>query len=90
MNEAHYKRVYRKAGWLSPVVLVDGRVMGIWSHKRRGRYLHFTVEPFGKMTPAVRDDIEVEVKDLARFMGEVNGTRIRVLIDFQKSNTASN
>lgn len=72
VDEAHYKRVYRKAGWLSPVVLVDSRVIGIWSIKRRGRCLNLAVEPFGKLTPTVRDNIEAEAKALARFLGEVS------------------
>jgi hypothetical protein len=48
VDEANYKRVYRKAGWLSPVVLFAGRVMGVWSHERRGKCLHVNVEPFAK------------------------------------------
>ena len=28
--------VYRPQGWLSPVVLVDGRMEGVWRHERRG------------------------------------------------------
>src|SRR2546425_12844382 len=28
VDAAHYKQVYRPQGWLSPVVLVDGRVEG--------------------------------------------------------------
>jgi hypothetical protein len=28
--------VYRPQGWLSPVALVDGRMVGTWSHERRG------------------------------------------------------
>jgi hypothetical protein len=26
--------VYRPQGWLSPVVLVDGRMEGVWRHER--------------------------------------------------------
>src|SRR5207247_9992815 len=36
VDPGHYKRVYRPQGWLSPVVLVDGRVGGLWSHQREG------------------------------------------------------
>jgi uncharacterized protein YcaQ len=69
VDEADYKRVYRKAGWLSPVVLFAGRVMGVWSHERRGKGLHINVEPFIKMTTAIRDGIGAEATDLARFLG---------------------
>src|SRR3989454_5758902 len=33
---AHYKRGYPPPGWLSPVVLVDGPVVGVWSPGREG------------------------------------------------------
>lgn len=33
VHRTHYKRVYRNQGWISPVVLIDGRVAGIWSHE---------------------------------------------------------
>jgi len=66
VDPAHYKRVYRKAGWLSPVVLADGRALGVWSHKRKGKRLHLSVELFGKMTVNIRRGIEEEARDLAR------------------------
>ena len=69
VDEAHYKQVYRKAGWLSPVVLVDGRVAGVWSQARRGRRLCMMVQPFAEMTSAVRQQIAGEAADLGRFLG---------------------
>ena len=47
-------RVYRPQGWLSPVLLVDGRMAGVWSHERKGERLIVEVEPFGRLTRAVR------------------------------------
>ena len=32
----HLKRVSRTAGWISPVVLVDGRAAGVWDRRGRG------------------------------------------------------
>ena len=32
----HKDRVYRRQGWLSPVLLVDGRIAGVWRHARKG------------------------------------------------------
>lgn len=65
--EEYYKRVYRKAGWLSPAVLVNGRLIGVWSHKRKGRRLHMTIELFKKISKSVRKRIDKEAKSLARF-----------------------
>jgi len=64
----HYKRVYRKAGWLSPTILVDGRVLGVWSHRRTGERLEVILEPFHHLSKAVWRGVEAEVEDLSRFL----------------------
>jgi hypothetical protein len=69
VDAVHYKRVYRKAGWLSPVVLVGGRVAGVWSHQRRGRKLDLTIEFFGRGSRSLREAIEAKAADLGRFLG---------------------
>ena len=48
---AERARVYRPQGWLSPVLLVDGRVAGVWSHERAGDRLVVEIEPFGQPAP---------------------------------------
>ena len=68
VDAAHYKRVYRPQGWLSPVVLVDGRVVGVWSHERNGARLSVRVIQFSKASPAVRTRIRDEAEDLGRFL----------------------
>ena len=35
----HHPNVYRAQGWIAPVVLVDGRVVAVWSHTREGNRL---------------------------------------------------
>ncbi len=34
VDEAFRGRVYRPQGWVSPTVLVNGRIEGVWSHRR--------------------------------------------------------
>jgi Winged helix DNA-binding domain len=62
-------RVFRQAGWISPVVLVDGMAAGVWRHERDGRRLQVPVEPFGRLTPAHRRAISEEADRLGRFLG---------------------
>jgi uncharacterized protein YcaQ len=69
VDAARYKRVFRKAGWLSPVVLVNGRCAGVWSHERDGRGVAVAVEPFGRMGRDVRAGVEGEAARLGRFLG---------------------
>ena len=47
-------RVYRAQGWLSPVLLVDGRIEGVWRHERRAGTVSVTIEPFGDPGEEVR------------------------------------
>jgi len=69
VDAAHYKRVYRAQGWLSPVVLVDGRAAGVWSHERKGARLSVRVTPFRAMPQATRALVREEADDLGRFLG---------------------
>jgi DNA glycosylase AlkZ-like len=59
-------RVYRPQGWLSPVLLVGGRMDGVWRQEAKGRRLLVTIEPFAGPPPArVRRAAEAEADRLA-------------------------
>lgn len=68
VDAAHYKRVYRPQGWVSPVVLVDGRVAGVWSHERHGPRLSVRVVAFRPFRSDVQRRVRTEVADLGRFL----------------------
>ncbi len=68
VERAHYKRVYRNQGWISPVILIDGSAAGIWSHARKGGKLFVEVAPFEKFPKKIRALIEEEAASLARFL----------------------
>ena len=40
------KAIYRPQGWISPVLLVNGRMDGVWRHERKGKRIEVRVEPF--------------------------------------------
>lgn len=63
------KRVYRPQGWLSPVLVVDGRMEGIWKHESKGERLVVEIEPFSEQPEWVRRATEEEAERLARFLG---------------------
>lgn len=65
----HRPAVYRPQGWLSPVLLVDGAIVGTWKHERMGDSLAVTIAPFAKQPRAVRDAAEREAVRLAGFLG---------------------
>jgi hypothetical protein len=63
-------RVYRPQGWLSPVLLVGGRMEGVWRQEAKGRRLLVTIEPFAGPPPArVRRAAAAEAERLAAFSG---------------------
>jgi hypothetical protein len=63
-------RVYRPQGWLSPVLLVGGRLEGVWRQEAKGRRLVVTIEPFAGPPPArVGRAAEAEAERLAAFSG---------------------
>ena len=69
LDPAQKKRVYRNQGWISPVLLVNGRMDGVWKHERKGRRLMVTIAPFGKLPKWARTGAEAEAERLAAFLG---------------------
>ena len=68
LEPRHKARVFRPQGWLSPVVLVNGRMAGVWKHERKGRRVLITIEPFGRLPAWARSQVEDEAKHLAAFL----------------------
>lgn len=62
-------RVYRPQGWISPVLLVNGRMEGTWRHVLRGNRIEVVIEPFVKVPRWVRLGAEREAERLADFFG---------------------
>ncbi len=80
IEKAHYKKVFRKAGWISPVILVGGKVVGTWDYTRLGKRLRVVLRPFDgalqmsgegprDMRCELRRMFEDEVDDVRRFLG---------------------
>jgi Winged helix DNA-binding domain len=71
------KRIYRPQGWLTPVVVVDGRFAGVWSWERKGKALLVEVELFAARIPkALRAGVEDEAARLAGFLGGALALRL--------------
>ena len=63
--------VYRPQGWLSPVLLVDGVMAGVWSQDRGV----VEITPFARVSASVRAGAETEVAALGAFLGEALDVR---------------
>lgn len=67
-------RVSRIAGWISPVVLLDGRVVATWSHQVAKKSLVVTVEPFRKLAPFAMKQVKARADEIGAAMGLAGAT----------------
>lgn len=65
--EAHRHRIFRPSAWISPVVLVDGRMEGVWGYDKKRSQATVKVEMFSPPKASVRRGIEREAKRLGDF-----------------------
>lgn len=62
-------RVSRTSGWISPVLLDGGRIVGTWTQEVGGGTLRVAVAPFGRLRPGVRKAAEAEADRWAAYAG---------------------
>jgi winged helix DNA-binding protein len=67
--EPRYKdSVFRKAGWISPVLSIGGSIAGVWSQEKRGGRVVVSVELFRRLSGAQRRSVGDEADRLGRFL----------------------
>ena len=66
---AHKTQVYRAQGWISPVVLVDGQIVGVWAHENKRDQVMATVTLFNRASEPLASGIAGEVEQLGKFLG---------------------
>ncbi len=62
-------RVYRPQAWISPVLLADGRMVGVWKHERKGKMVGVDSEPLAPLPAPIREAAAAVAERLARFLG---------------------
>lgn len=62
------KRIWKVLGGPG-TVLIDGEVGGLWRPAKKGKKLLITVEPVGRLTPSIKDELAAEAEHLAPFRG---------------------
>jgi len=60
LPKAIEKRVSRTAGWISPIVLLDGQVVGVWTSERVRDRLRVVVDPFDALPKRTLRAVEAE------------------------------
>jgi len=67
LKPEHKVQVYRKAGWVSPVLLVDGIIGGVWAVDKSGGTVQ--VVPFKPPTARVKVAIAEQAAALGHYLG---------------------
>jgi hypothetical protein len=69
VEAANLSKVSRTAGWISPVLLVDGHVAGTWSHVVQKGSLQVSVEPFRPLAAKTKIEVRRRAESLAETLG---------------------
>jgi len=69
VDRAYAARVSRTAGWISAVVLVEGKVAGTWTYALNNKTLRVTLAPFERMPARVTAQVKERVTEIAQALG---------------------
>jgi hypothetical protein len=69
LAKEHKRRVFRPAAWVSAVVLVDGKIEGVWEHDTRKHQTLVKISMFAPPSTTLRREIEAEAGRLGSFFG---------------------
>jgi uncharacterized protein YcaQ len=73
----HHAKIYRAQGWISPVILVNGRVSAVWEHAWEGNRIHVKVRKLEPIARRIVSLLREQAQDFARFLG-ASGADIEV------------
>jgi hypothetical protein len=77
VSAAHAKRIHPGGGQIKSTLIVDGRAAGIWSTERKKHSVTIVVEPFEPISARIVAELEAEVRDIGRFVGQETQLRVR-------------
>jgi hypothetical protein len=66
---AYRPRVSRTSGWISAVVLIEGRVVATWTHQVVKQTLSIAVDPFERIPPKAKPAIRARAEELGSSIG---------------------
>ncbi len=68
LDEARHELVHRTAGWVTPIVIVDGRLDGTWEIGGNARHGVLEVRRSSRWRGGVARELAVEVDRIAAFL----------------------
>lgn len=69
VSAEHQAKINRGGGWLHPVVLADGQLVGTWRTTRTAKKLKLEVGAFTPLASTVARGVAAEAKEIAEFLG---------------------
>ncbi len=69
LDRRHRAAVYRTAGWISPTVLLGGRIAGVWRHRLHPARTSLSVTPLRRLGAAERRVVKAEAERVAACFG---------------------
>lgn len=70
VSPSYAKRIHPGGGIIRPAVIADGRAVGIWRRERKKDDSIIAIELFEDNGEDIMPDLESEVQDIGRFLGE--------------------
>jgi hypothetical protein len=68
LSERRHSLVHRTAGWVTPIVVVDGAIAGTWELRGNGGRGVVEVTPWGRWRGGARKELAAEVDRVAAFL----------------------
>ena len=68
IKKEFYKKVFRNAGWISSVILLNGEIIGTWSIENNSKENSFSFDIFEKTSAKLKEQIEEEAERIKIFL----------------------
>ncbi len=82
LDGAYKSLVFRPAGWISAVVLVNGSIQGVWQYTTRRSQTVVKVQLFCSPTAVIQKRIEAEVERLSDFF------KTKVVLEYEQHSSS--
>jgi hypothetical protein len=67
MDMKHYKKIFRIAGWISPTVILGGKVIGLWQYEQEKGKTMVNIRLFDRQDVVIKERIRERAADLSNY-----------------------
>jgi hypothetical protein len=67
VEDKHYKKIFRIAGWITPTVLYNGRTVGLWTMEKKKGMIVISVKGFAKLDSLVKQAIRTKGETIGKY-----------------------